>query len=697
MKHRLTQHWRYTALAVALVLVCTVYLARLVNLQIASRDQYAILPEKTYTRTVPIQAHRGEIFDRNGTPLVTNVIHYDLVLDYAALPAGYAASNEAILAALAAIEDAGERAKRTAMVTPFVGEYPDIRFDESYLENATFAARHARILKDNNWKADLTPEEQLEKFARKYKLIDKSGELLYEPEVATVLLAVRYDMEYDRFSTVEPYVLAEDVSLTLITCVKERQVAGAAFREEVTRQYAFPGYASHILGRVGKIQSESAMEYYTALGYPMDAVVGISGAEEAFEEYLHGEDGELTIVENEAGEIIDRYVSREPVAGRNVWLTIDMGMQIAAEDALAENITYIHDKAAATPGEQDGEDAAAGALTAIGVNTGEVWALASYPTYNLSTFSADFATLNQDATRPMVNRALSGLYTPGSTFKIGIAAAALTEGIITPETTITTKGIYEYYAPSYTPRCWYYLRYNLSHGTINVMKALQVSCNYFFYDVGRQLGIDNITRYMRSYGLGEKTGIELHEEAGVLAGPEYREQNGLEPWMPGDTIQSAIGQSDNQITPMQLSVYLSTIANGGTRYGAHLLHSVRTFGNEAVVYERKPNIASKAPLSAADHTTLMAALRSVTEDDGSAARIFRDYPIEVGGKTGTAQVSRTKSDNAVFTAFAPWDSPELAVSCIIEQGANGTDAGNSVRAVFDYYFKLGEYAEVQAQ
>lgn len=695
MKHRLTQHWRYTALAVALVLVCLVYLARLVNLQIASRDQYAILPEKTYTRTVPIQAHRGELFDRNGTPLVTNVIHYDLVLDYAALPSGYAASNEAILAALAAIEDAGESAKRTAMVTPFIGEYPDLRFDESYLENATFAARHARILKDNNWKADLSPEEQLEKFARKYKLIDKSGELLYPPEVATTLLAVRYDMEYDRFSTVEPYVLAEDVSLTLITCVKERQVAGAAFREEITRQYAFPGYASHILGRVGKIQSESAMEYYTALGYPMDAVVGISGAEEAFEKYLHGEDGELTIVENADGEVIDRYVSREPVAGRNVWLTIDINMQIAAEDALAENIVYIHDKAAATPGEQDGEDAAAGALTAIGVNTGEVWALASYPTYNLSTFSADFATLNQDATRPMVNRALSGLYTPGSTFKIGIAAAALTEGIITPQTTITTRGIYEYYAPSYTPRCWYYLRYNLSHGTINVMKALQVSCNYFFYDVGRQLGIDNITRYMRSYGLGEKTGIELREEAGVLAGPEYREQNGLEPWMPGDTIQSAIGQSDNQITPMQLSVYLSTIANGGIRYGAHLLHSVRTFGNEAVVYERKPNIASKAPLSAADHTTLMAALRSVTEDDGSAARIFRDYPIEVGGKTGTAQVSKTKSDNAVFTAFAPWDSPELAVSCIIEQGANGTDAGNSVREVFDYYFKLGEYGATE--
>lgn len=691
MKQRWMRHWRYTALAVVLAVVSLVYVARLVNLQITARDSFAPIAEKTYSRTVPIQAHRGEIFDRNGLPLVTNVMHYDFVLDYAAMPAGYAASNEAILAALDAIEAVGEGEKKTSMVTPFVGQYPDIRFDERYLADAAFMNRHARILKDNGWKAELSPEEQLEKFGRKYKLIDKSGELLYEPEVATLLLAVRYDMEYDRFSRLEPYVLAKDVSLQLITCVKERQIDGAAFREGVTRQFVYPGYASHILGRVGKIQSEEKMEYYTALGYPMDAVVGISGCEEAFEEYLHGEDGELTIIENEDGEIVDCYVSREPVAGQNVWLTIDIGMQIAAEDALAENVAFIREKAAATPGTQDGEDASAGALTAIGVNTGEVWAMASYPTYDLSTFSADFAALNQNKDRPMVNRALSGLYTPGSTFKIGVAAAALTEGIITPYTTIETKGIYTYYAPSYTPRCWYYLRYWGTHGTINVKKALQVSCNYFFYDVGRQLGIDNITRYMRSYGLGEKTGIELYEESGVLAGPEYREQNGLDAWMPGDTIQAAIGQSDNQLTPMQLSVYLSTITNGGTRYGAHLLHSVHTFNNAEVVYTRLPNVASKAPLSAANHQTLMEALKSVTEDDGSAARIFRDYPIEVGGKTGTAQVSKTMSDNAVFTAFAPWDSPELAVSCIIEQGNNGTDAGNSVREVFDYYFRLGDY------
>ena len=686
-KHNRAHLWRFTGLAAVLTVVCLVYAARLVNLQIASQEKYAVADVKTYTRTVPIQAHRGELYDRNGVPLVTNVITYDLIFDYAAMPYGYAASNEAILAALDAIADTGEEARLTDVTFPFSGSYPDLTFDQSYFSNDTFVARHARILADNDCKEGISLEEQIAFFAKKYKLIDKAGEPAYDPETLTTLLAIRYDMEYRRFSAVEPYVLAEDVPLSVITCVKERQIAGTDFREVVTRQYEYPGYASHILGRVGSIPREK-LEYYTELGYPMDAVVGVSGAEQAFEEYLRGTDGELTIVENEDGEIIDRYVSREPVAGSNVRLTIDIQMQITAEDALADNIDYIHEKAAATAGEQDGEDAAAGALTAIGVNSGEVYALASYPTFNLATFSADYAALSTDEMRPMVNRALQGKYTPGSTFKIGVAAAALTEGIITPDTKIQTKGVYEFYAPSYTPRCWYYLRYGANHGNINVVKALQVSCNYFFYEVGRLLTIENMTRYMRSYGLGEKTGIELPEEEGVLAGPEYREQNGLEPWMGGDTIQAAIGQSDNQLTPLQLAVYLSTIANGGTRYQAHLLHSVRAFGTDEVIYAADPVVASTATLSARNYETLMTALKSVTEDDGSAARIFRDYAIEVGGKTGTAQVSKTRSDNAVFTAFAPWSAPELAVSCIIEQGANGTDAGMAVREVFDYYFGI---------
>ncbi len=691
IKKRRSFLWRYTALAVLLALVGLVYIARLVNLQITAHDLYTAVDTKTYTRTVKIQAHRGELFDRNGIPLVTNVKGYNLIFDYSAMPYGYAAGNEVILEAIDALARTGNADKRIRPVFPYRGSYPHFALDTDLLRSTTVASRHARILADNELDEDSSTAEQIAFFAKKYKLLDAEGEPLYDAETMTELLAVRYHMEYIRFSAVEPYVLAEDVSLPLITYVKERQIDGASFLETVERKYEFPGYASHILGFVREIP-QAQLAYYTELGYPMNAVVGISGAEQAFEQYLRGQDGELTIVEDENGKIVDCYVSKAPVAGNNVRLTIDIKMQIAAEDALVENIAYIREKAAQTEGTQDGEDASSGALTAMNVNTGEIYAIASNPTYDLSTYSTDFNRLNSDPNRPMVNRALNGLYPPGSTFKIGVAAAALTEEIITPSTTIETKGIYEYYAPSYTPRCWYYLRYRMSHGAINVTKALQVSCNYFFYEVGRLLTVEKMNDYMSRYGLGEPTGIELAEKTGILAGPAYRETHGRDAWTPGDTLQAAIGQSDNLLTPLQLSVYLSTIANGGTRYAAHLLHSVRTYYDDTVVYTAEPTVVSTAVLSPQNYGTIMTALKSVTEDDGSAARIFRNYAVEVGGKTGTAQVSETKSDNAVFTAFAPWSAPEIAVSCIIEQGANGTDAGLAVREIFDFYFGLGDYA-----
>ncbi|MBQ2767234.1 MAG: hypothetical protein IJF49_04050 [Clostridia bacterium] len=687
MKSKRNFTWRYIAMAVLMLLCCVVYVGRLANVQIISRDDYTVVNEKTYSRTVKIQAHRGEIYDRNGKPLVTNVLQYDFVIDFNALPGGDG-TNVMLLSAIEALKTVEEIDWTPASLLPFTGEYPDLSLD---LQNASAVSKYKRFLASNAWDEDISAESLINKLVRKYDLIDDEGEARYDNETMKTLLLLRYSLEVHRLTSAEPYLLADDVSLELITYVEEHRLEGPDFYERVSRVYHYPGYASHILGRVDKIFAEE-WDYYNAQGYPMDAVVGKSGVEYAFEEYLRGQDGELTIIEDEDGRIIDSYVSVEPVAGKSVWLTLDIDMQIAAEDALAANILYINQKAAQTPGEYDGEDAAKGALTAIGVNTGEVYAIASYPTYDLTTFNADYAELSTNPDGPFVNRALEGRYAPGSTFKIGVAAAALTEGIITPNTYIETKGIYEYYAPSYTPRCWYYLRYHGSHGNINVVKALQVSCNYFFYEVGRLLTIDKITQYMSSYGLGQPTGIELPEKTGVLAGPDYRDDNGLDPWSGGDTLQAAIGQSDNLVTPLQLSVYMSTIANGGTRYAAHLLHSVRSFYDNEIIYAYEPQVVSTATLRDRDYSTLMTALKSVTEDDGSAARLFRDYAIEVGGKTGTAQVSKTKSDNAVFTAFAPWNDPEIAVSCIIEQGANGTDAGVAVREVFDYYFQLGDYA-----
>ena len=363
-------------------------------------------------------------------------------------------------------------------------------------------------------------------------------------------------------------------------------------------------------------------------------------------------------------------------------------MQIAAEDGLKNNIEYIVQKAKNAKGELDGEDASAGAITAIST-TGEIYAIASYPTFDLSKWATDYNLWAEDESGPLYNRALQGLYQPGSTFKIGVAAAALEEGIITPATTITDKGRYTFYDAENGPRCWIYLQQNRTHGTINVVEAIQHSCNYFFYDIGRQLTIENLNRYCKSYGLGEKTGIELPEYTGILAGPEYRYEEGLGEWYPGDTLQASIGQSDNLFTPLQISSYIATLVGGGTRYSAHLLHSVRKFYTNEIIYQYEPNILGNVNMTSKTHSTLLTAMKSVTEN-GSASRVFRSYPIAMGGKTGTAQVSKTKSDNAIFTAFAPFDSPEIIATCVIEQGNNGTDAGYTVRDVFDCYFGLSE-------
>ena len=298
----------------------------------------------------------------------------------------------------------------------------------------------------------------------------------------------------------------------------------------------------------------------------------------------------------------------------------------------------------------------------------------------------DLAYIGADATAPMLNRALNGTYQPGSTFKPGVAAAALDAEIITPYTIIDTKGQYEYY-DGYQPRCWIYLMFGQTHGKIDVTEALQESCNYFFYDVGRELTIEKLNTYMRAFGLGEPTGIELPEKTGVLAGPEYRSDNGLDPWAPGDTLQASIGQSDNLFSPLQITMYVSTLVNNGTRYSAHILQKVCPYGSDEPVFVNQSAVIEEMDISEQACTVVKNAMRDVIEN-GSASELFEDYPITIGGKTGTAQVSKVKSDNAIFTAFAPFDDPELVVTCVIEQGNTGANAGVSVKGLFDYYFEL---------
>lgn len=684
---------RYIAIGVIAVAFAVVFAARLINIEVTGQGYVEDASRSdSHTRTEPIYALRGEIRDRNGKPLVTNSYYYVIYLDAGALSTeSESEKNSVILRLFEDAEAASQTDTYSEPSSPFARDGEgNVGYDGEYMETV-YGKRLKKLLAGITEKEDeVEAETATALLCRRYGLTDKEGKLLYGEEDAELLFRLRLDMELHNFSVKEPYTLFSDVSDEFIALVKEDSLRGAAVKSEIERVYNYPGVASHLLGRTGKIQPAKA-DYYKELGYSSDATVGISGAEEAFEEYLHGEDGEKTIIEDEYGNVIDEYVSKEPVPGKNVLLTIDIDLQAVAEEALKSNIETIIEKAESKEGELDGEDADAGALTVLSVNGDEVLAAASYPTYDLSTFDEDYKTLSEDSLSPMFNRALEGTYAPGSTFKPGVAAAALQEGIINTGTLLPCDGQYKYYESSgFVPACWIWNIYRGKHGPINVTDAIQVSCNCFFYETGRLMSIQTMNRYCKGYGLGQATGIELPEKTGVLAGPEYREENGLEAWTPGQTITAAIGQSDNLFTPLQMSLYVSTLINGGTRYKAHFLYEVREFYTDELILKTEPEVADDSvSLSPNVVNTVLEGMRNVTEN-GSAATLFKSFPIAVGGKTGTAQVTKDHSDNAVFTAFAPFSSPEITATCVIERGANGTDAGYAIRDVFSQYFGIVE-------
>ena len=692
---------RYIVISVSFVIVAILYAISIGRIQLefaanASEDKETAYRE----RTVAIQAVRGEIFDRNGVPLVTNDYKYSLIFDYSAMSRSTAEQNEAILSVFRVIDEQGARDCVPETSSPIRGEYPNLYYDTKMLSGSTASARLKRIINANELDAGADAATLGKKLAEKYKMVDKSGNLLYTAQEITELIRVRYEMEVIRFSAVENYVFAKDVGLQVITAVSEASIRGVDTSVAYSRVYHYPGYASHILGRISKIYAEDA-EYYTSQGYPVTALVGIDGCEKAFESYLRGMDGEMLITEDEAGNIVDTQIVREAVSGKDVYLTIDIELQVAAEDALKKNVEDIVKKALEDDEPLDGEDADSGALVVQTAEGGEILALASYPTYDLSTFGEDYNELIKDTSKPLFNRALQGTYAPGSTFKVGVALAALCEQTKmedgTPfgaDTVIKTTGKYTFY-DDYQPTCWIYSeRYKRNHGPINVAKAIQVSCNCFFYEVGRLLGIDNINRYGKIYGLGQPTGIELPESSGILADSKYKQSVGQGVWVGGDTIATAIGQAYNRFTPIQIANYIATIVNGGERYSTHLLHSVKSFSGDTV-FTYEDTVVDRLSISKKNYNTIIEAMSRVVEY-GSASKGFDDFPIAIGGKTGTAQISKNQSDNAAFVAFAPLNDPEIVVSCVIEKGVTGLNTTPAVRAALECYFGLGQWADENA-
>lgn len=495
---------------------------------------------------------------------------------------------------------------------------------------------------------------------------------------ARLIVGVRYELH-----SRDSYTFAEDVSTEVLSLITDGRYEGVTIRTASARVYN-TALAAHILGTIGPIWQEewssnedTGYVGYADKGYSMNDLVGKDGVEKAFESYLRGTDGRRLITTDETGKITGELYTREPQPGGTVALTLDIDLQADVEVALAETISGMIDKDSNERG---------GAAAVVSVGTGEVLALASYPTYDLSTFNEDYDELVNDQRLPMFNRATQGIYAPGSTFKMVTAVAALESGIITPSSIIQDRGIYTYYKDP-QPMCWIYSQTGSTHGRINVSQAITDSCNYFFYEVGRLTGIRTLDSYASQFGLGQSTGIEIGDSSGVLASPEWAESHDQE-WTDGQTITAAIGQSYNLFTPLQLANYVATLVGGGDHYQAHLLKNVKAYDNSRLLYMYDDNPINTVEMS---DTTLSAVTRGMHEltVSGSVAYAFENCVVSAGAKTGSAQVG-TDIANGVFVAYAPYEKPEIAVAIVIEKGGSGAALANTAVEIINSWFSRAQ-------
>ena len=649
---------RYVGIAAVFLLVLVFYVVRLAIIG-AEGEKINIRSGDNVKRTYTVAGLRGEIYDRNGVLLVGNELSYDVVFEYGAIPDTTHEFNRSILDALGALEATGCTANMTKSYCVLEGSYENYRYSAAHSDKGSDEYRYfSRIVDANKLSFDISANDLADALQKKYKLYED----YYTPEEIDALIRIRYEMERVQFGYYQAFTLAEDVPITLISYIEERGIEGVNFKISAERYYAYQGYASHILGKVGKIQAET-LEYYTEeLGYSMNSLVGVSGCEKAFERYLHAEDGILVIEYDKNGNVIDKYYELEPISGHDVYLTLDIKMQIAAEDELAATIDDI-------------ESADAGAAVSLDANTGAILAIASYPTYDIEKISDPdyYSSIQSNENLPELNRALSGVYAPGSVYKLGVALAALEENAISTSTRYTCNHVFPYL---HNPTCLG------THGSFSVTEAIRESCNVFFYYIGMDMGTDAITKYTSALGLGKATGIELPERVGMIGG----KMNSPDPWSAGNDLSAAIGQANHGYTPLQIAVYVSTIANGGDRYGAHLLHSVREFYTGNIIYEYSPTVLETTDISDTTHTTILSAMRDVVTSHASIARNFSSLPVKAGGKTGTAQVNG-KADYAVFAGIAPYDDPEIVGVCIIEEGLAGGNASRTVGKIFKAYYE----------
>ena len=714
---------RLLAGTVIVALLLVLYFSVLYKLQIVEGAKYSEESANSIVSYETVAASRGNVLDRYGRLLTSSRPCHNIVINTEELfeQEDY---NADILRLIETVEEYDQSYNDDLPITmssPF--EFTDMTaiqktILDGYLRNAavhqtklamasglalySVDENGQQILDENGDPIILVDEEvtavELMAFFRARYKIDST----YDNEQTRKIAGMRYAINSRYIVASSEYIFVEDASLALITKLLESDFPGVEVKTSYVREYNTNG-AAHILGYIGLMTDEEYTKYRTK-GYPMDAKVGKEGAEVAFEEYLHGTDGQVAVTKTADGSVLKKVYTKEPVPGNNVYLTIDIVLQEAVERILDSGIERIMEERAVTNEEaiRDGKlDEVLGEITGAGmvmmdVKTGEPLAIASWPTFDLATLMDNYAAVAEDEGKPLFNRALSGIYAPGSTFKPCTAIACLTEEEtgVTINTTIEDEGVYREFADAgYAPRCWAYGVQPL-HGSVNVSGALAVSCNYYFYSIGRYLGIDALADYAKRFGLGVATGIELPESVGVMSTQEYKEQLTGAKWYIGDTIQASIGQAYNLFTPLQMATYISTIANSGERHTASILKRVTTYDYAETLYNREATVLSRVDSAEENYEAVRYGKYLVsTQKDGSAVDTFGNYDIPVASKTGTAQIGEGKTNNGIFVCFAPYDDPEVAVAIMVEHGKSGATIAFMAREALDAYFSIKETSE----
>lgn len=666
--------FRILAFSALIVIVLGIFTVRLYSLQVREGGEKVANATDTFTYYTRVTAARGEILDRNGNILIANRASFNVMLYYDVL-----FSSDDPNENLRQLTNLCRQSNMSiidhfpvTMQKPY--EYTTSKFSSAW--NGYFRT----FLNERDWDTDISAPQLVRRLRERYHIPDTWTE-----EEARTVISVRYELELRHCTNLPVYELVDDIDAVSLASLMELNVPGVGVTTSTVREY-HTGYAAHILGYIGKMDA-AQWEYYKDYDYKMDAEVGQAGLEQAFELELHGTDGLRETVITKDGKILEEHYVVEPVAGNNVELAIDINLQRIAEEELEKVILDLRENGIGAS--KAGTDAEGGAVVAMSVKTGEVLACASYPTYDLSRFFEDYNEIVQEKFDPLYNRALDAPQPPGSIFKMVTTVAALNNKIVSPNFSVVDEGIYRRFENvGYLPRCMLWTTAGATHGTLDVRRALEVSCNYFFYELGWLTGIDLIDQTAKEFGLGEHTGIELPESVGRRANPEVKDalyKGDYSVWYGGDLVQAAIGQSEHRFTPMQLCSYTATLANRGTRYQATFLRRVLSSDYEELIYQKEPTVLNQMEINDDAFSAYVDGMR-MSAETGTASTIFHGYPIPVCAKTGTAEHGSLGSDNASFVIFAPADDPQIAISIYVEKGAQGGNLGKIAKAMLDYYF-----------